>query len=186
MKFLFFSDSHGSTAALGDLTLRIAGMKPDLILMLGDALYHGPRNALPDCYDGKKAAEMLNVYRKRIVAVRGNCDCEVDQMMLEYPMLCDTAHVIDGTQRFFLTHGHIWNENNLPSIPAETVLAHGHTHVPVLKKLDNGIFIFNPGSIAIPKQNNTPSFGWWDGNNGELSVRDLKTGEVYRDMCITL
>ncbi len=180
MKLLFFSDSHGSTAALGDLTLRIAGMKPDLILMLGDALYHGPRNALPSLYDGKKAAEMLNVYKNRIVAVRGNCDCEVDQMMLEYPMMSDSTQVMAENRRFFLTHGHIWNEGNLPLVPAGTVLAHGHTHVPVLKTLDCGITIFNPGSIAIPKQGNDASFGWWDGN--ELSVRDLKTGDVYRDM----
>ncbi len=181
MKLLFFSDSHGSAAALGDLTLRIAGMKPDLILMLGDALYHGPRNALPSVYDGKKAAEMLNVYKNRMIAVRGNCDSEVDQMMLSYPMMSDYSTLVAETgHRFFLTHGHLWNENNLPPIPAGTILAHGHTHVPVLKTLENGITVFNPGSIAIPKQGNTPTFGWWC--DGELSVRDLKNGEIYRDM----
>ena len=179
MKILFFSDSHGSTEALGNLTLRIAAEKPDLIVMLGDALYHGPRNALPGKYDAKKAAEMLNIYKKKIIAVRGNCDSEVDQMMLEYPIMSDYSTVWADGQRFFLTHGHIWNGGNVPPVTDGTILAHGHTHIPVLEQ-KNGLIIFNPGSIDIPKQENLPTYGIWD--IGILSVRTLKDGSIYREM----
>ena len=183
MKILFFSDSHGSTEALGNLTLRIAAEKPDVIVMLGDALYHGPRNALPGQYDAKKAADMLNIYKKKLIAVRGNCDSEVDQMMLEYPIMADYSTILTDGKRIFLTHGHIWNAGNPPPVTDGTVLAHGHTHIPVLEQT-NGLVIFNPGSIAIPKQNNLPTYGMWE--NGTLSIRDLKDGSLYNGMSMTL
>lgn len=181
MRILFFSDVHGSAGALGDLTLRIAGFQPELIVLLGDALYHGPRNALPGEYDTKRAAEMLNVYQRKIAAVRGNCDCEVDQMLLKFPVLADYSTLFADGQRFFLTHGHLWNEGNPPPATPGTILAHGHTHVPVLKDSEDGsLVIFNPGSISIPKQMNPPSYGTWE--DGVLSVRELKTGNIFRGM----
>lgn len=181
MKILFFSDAHGCAEALGDLTLQIAKFQPELIVMLGDALYHGPRNALPSVYDCKKSAEMLNVYQKKIVAVRGNCDGEVDQMMLEYPCLADFSTLYADGVRFFLTHGHLWNEGNPPPVTEGTVLAHGHTHIPVCKQSkETGLIIFNPGSIAIPKGGSVRSYGTWE--DGVLSVRDLKTGEIFNDL----
>jgi putative phosphoesterase len=122
---------------------------------------------------------MLNIYKKKIIAVRGNCDSEVDQMMLEYPIMSDYSTVWADGQRFFLTHGHIWNGENVPPVTDGTILAHGHTHIPVLEQ-KNGLIIFNPGSIAIPKQENLPTYGIWD--NGILSVRTLKDGSIYREM----
>ena len=163
MKILFFSDAHGSAEALGELTLRIAAFKPELIVMLGDALYHGPRNALPGQYDCKRAAEMLNIYKNKLVAVRGNCDSEVDQMLLHYPMLADFSTLFADGTRFFLTHGHLWNAENLPAIPGGTTLVHGHTHIPEDRMLECGIRIFNPGSISLPKQQTPQSFGFFDG-----------------------
>ena len=181
MKILFFSDAHGCAEALGDLTLRIAQFQPELIVMLGDALYHGPRNTLPAAYDCKKAAEMLNIYKKKIVAVRGNCDCEVDQMMLEFPCLADFSTVYADGIRFFLTHGHLWNEGNPPPVTDGTILAHGHTHIPVLKKTDDGkMFVFNPGSIAIPKGGSVRTYGTWE--DGTLSMRELANGNVFNGL----
>ena len=126
---------------------------------------------------------MLNIYKKKLIAVRGNCDSEVDQMMLEYPIMADYSTILTDGKRIFLTHGHIWNAGNPPPVTDGTVLAHGHTHIPVLEQT-NGLVIFNPGSIAIPKQNNLPTYGMWE--NGTLSIRDLKDGSLYNGMSMTL
>ncbi len=179
MKILFFSDSHGSAKAMGELSLAIHNFQPELIVMLGDALYHGPRNALPGNYDTKKTADILNLYKNKIMAVRGNCDAEVDQMMLQFPIMNDYSTLYAGQTRFFLTHGHIWNKSNPPPIPKGTILAHGHTHIPTLDTTGD-IIIFNPGSIAIPKNGNPPTYGTWD--NGILAVRNLADGSVYNGL----
>lgn len=177
MKILFFSDVHGSPECFNLLTERIAEFQPDLLALLGDVLYHGPRNPLYDTYAPANLVDKINAYRDKIAAVRGNCDCEVDQMLLKFPMMADFTQIFDGTQRFFLTHGHLWFERNLPPVPAGTILAHGHTHIPEIKTLDNGITIFNPGSTTLPKRGNPNSYGTWD--NGVLSVRLLDDGQVF-------
>ncbi len=174
MKLLFFSDIHGVTEDLERVFFFDDALKPDLLVQLGDALYHGPRNGVPRMYDPKEAAALLNTRKERILAVRGNCDADVDQMLLEYPIMADYSELLTPRLRFFLTHGHMWNERNLPPLPPGTILAHGHTHIPVLKTLDCGITIFNPGSIALPKQNFPKTFGFYDGY--ELSVRLLSDG----------
>ena len=106
---------------------------------------------------------MLNLRKDKIVAVRGNCDAEVDQMMFEFPMMSDYAILEAGTETFFLTHGHLWNEHKLPPVGIGTVLAHGHTHIPELKRLECGTTIFNPGSVSLPKGGTQRSFGYFDG-----------------------
>ena len=108
---------------------------------------------------------MLNARKDKIVAVRGNCDAEVDQMMFEFPMMADYAVLEAGKETFFLTHGHLWNEYRLPPLGMGTVLAHGHTHVPELKRLACGISIFNPGSVSLPKGGSQRGFGYFDGEN---------------------
>ena len=138
-------------------------LQPDKIVLLGDLLYHGPRNGVPNLYDPVKVAQILNGIKDRLVAVRGNCDAEVDQMMFEFPMMSDYAVLDAGSETFFLTHGHLFNECRLPPIGMGTVLAHGHTHVPELKKLACGITIFNPGSISLPKGGSSRSYGFFDG-----------------------
>lgn len=175
MKLLFFSDIHGVYGALAKLFEQADRLRADQLIFLGDALYHGPRNGVPDKYDAAQTADLLNTRKDRILAVRGNCDSEVDQMMLDFPVMADFSEVLTDPHRFFLTHGHIWNENHLPPIPPGTILAHGHTHVPVNKTLDNGIRIFNPGSISLPKMNFPPTFGFYDGES--LAIYNLADGK---------
>ena len=163
MKILFLSDIHGVPSTLEAALAAADTLRPDKIVLLGDLLYHGPRNGVPNFYDPVKVAKILNGLKDRLVAVRGNCDAEVDQMMFEFPMMSDYAVLDAGTETFFLTHGHLFNEYRLPPIGMGTVLAHGHTHVPELKKLECGITIFNPGSISLPKGGSSRSYGFFDG-----------------------
>ena len=163
MKILFLSDIHGVPSTLEAALAAADTLQPDKIVLLGDLLYHGPRNGVPNLYDPVKVAQILNGIKDRLVAVRGNCDAEVDQMMFEFPMMSDYAVLDAGSETFFLTHGHLFNECRLPPIGMGTVLAHGHTHVPELKKLACGITIFNPGSISLPKGGSSRSYGFFDG-----------------------
>ena len=163
MKIVFMSDIHGVPSALNAALSAAETLGWDRLVLLGDLLYHGPRNGVPNFYDPVEVAKTLNAHKDRIVAVRGNCDAEVDQMMFEFPMMSDYAVLDAGNERFFLTHGHRWNERILPPLGMGTVLAHGHTHVPELKRLDCGITIFNPGSVALPKGGSSRSFGYFDG-----------------------
>ena len=137
----------------------------DRLVLLGDLLYHGPRNGVPSFYDTAKVAAILNSRKDKILAVRGNCDSEVDQMMLDFPMMADYAELDADGERFFLTHGHRWNEYSLPPIGMGTILAHGHTHIAEKKRLACGITIFNPGSISLPKGCQGRTFGYWDGHD---------------------
>ena len=163
MKILFLSDIHGVPSTLERALKMAETLNPDRIALLGDLLYHGPRNGVPNFYDPVRVTDILNGLKDRIVAVRGNCDAEVDQMMFQFPMMADYAVLDAGSETFFLTHGHLFNENRLPPIGIGTVLAHGHTHVPELKKIDCGLTIFNPGSISLPKGGSSQSFGFFDG-----------------------
>lgn len=163
MKILFLSDIHGVPSTLEAALAAADTLQPDKIVLLGDLLYHGPRNGVPNLYDPVKVAQILNGIKDRLVAVRGNCDAEVDQMMFEFPMMSDYAVLDAGSETFFLTHGHLFNECRLPPIGMGTVLTHGHTHVPELKKLACGITIFNPGSISLPKGGSSRSYGFFDG-----------------------
>ena len=163
MKILFLSDIHGVPSTLEAALAAAETLQPDKIVLLGDLLYHGPRNGVPNFYDPVRVAKILNGLKDRLVAVRGNCDAEVDQMMFEFPMMSDYAVLDAGSETFFLTHGHLFNEYQLPPIGMGTVLAHGHTHVPELKKLACGITIFNPGSISLPKGGSSRSYGFFDG-----------------------
>ena len=165
MKIVFLSDIHGVPSALKAALSAAETLKYDKLVLLGDLLYHGPRNGVPDFYDPVEVAHVLNGLKDRIVAVRGNCDAEVDQMMFEFPMMSDYAVLDAGGETFFLTHGHLWNECRLPPLGMGTVLAHGHTHVPELKRLECGLTIFNPGSVALPKGGSSRSFGFFDGES---------------------
>ncbi|MBO7721898.1 MAG: phosphodiesterase [Kiritimatiellae bacterium] len=162
---LFLSDIHGVPSALEAALAAGDALGFDRIALLGDLLYHGPRNGVPDFYDPVKVARMLNARKDSIVAVRGNCDAEVDQMMFEFPMMGDYTLLDAGAETFFLTHGHLWNEHRLPPAGVGTVLAHGHTHVPGLKKLECGLTVFNPGSVSLPKGGSGRSFGYFDGDS---------------------
>lgn len=165
MKILFLSDIHGVPSTLKAALKVGETLGYDRIALLGDLLYHGPRNGVPDFYDPVEVAKILNPLKEKIVAVRGNCDAEVDQMMMEFPITADYEILDAGNKKFFLTHGHLWNEFRIPPLGIADVLAHGHTHVPELKTLECGLTIFNPGSISLPKGGSSRSLGYYDGEN---------------------
>ena len=164
MRILFLSDIHGVPSTLEAALAAGEALGWDRLVLLGDLLYHGPRNGVPNFYDPGRVVKTLNGLKDRIVAVRGNCDAEVDQQLLEFPIMSDYAVLDAGRDTFFLTHGHIWNECRLPPLGTGTVLAHGHTHVSEIKKLPCGITIFNPGSVSLPKGGTSRSYGYYDGS----------------------
>jgi putative phosphoesterase len=163
MRIVFLSDIHGVPSALSSALDLADGLGYDKIALLGDLLYHGPRNGVPDFYDPVKVAEILNERADSIVAVRGNCDAEVDQMMVKFPIMEDYRVLDAGNRKFFLTHGHLWNEFKIPPIGIADVLVHGHTHIPEKKTLDCAMEIFNPGSVSLPKGGSSRSIGYYDG-----------------------
>ena len=157
MKLMIASDLHGSAYYTKKLLDACAQEQPDRLLLLGDLLYHGPRNALPRDYDCMAVAEMLGTLRDRITAVRGNCDCEVDQMVLPFPMMADFALLEVGGLTLYATHGHLWSEEAPPPMAAGTVLLNGHFHVPAC--VDHGAVLYvNPGSTSIPKAGSAPGY----------------------------
>ncbi len=178
MKVLFFSDVHGSPGSLELLQKQVDSLQPAQLVVLGDLLYHGPRNPLRPDYAPRRVAEWFNARRNSIVAVRGNCDSEVDQMMIEFPIMAEYAVLLDGERRFFLTHGHHWNPASPPPLAAGSVLVFGHTHLPMLERGSDGLIFFNPGSISLPKGGNPPSFGWYDGET--LRILELVTGKEIK------
>lgn len=158
MKLIVISDIHGSLKYTKNAIEIFNREEGDYLLILGDILYHGPRNPLPEEYNPKEVAEVLNQYSDKIIAVRGNCDSEVDQMLLDFPCMGDYSIVLYNDKRLFLTHGHIYNENKLPNISKKDIMIHGHTHILGYSRED-GIAIINPGSISYPKENNPHSYG---------------------------
>lgn len=178
MKIFFMSDIHGSLFYLKKALKRFTEEGATYIVMLGDALYHGPRNPLPEEYKPQEVANLLNEFKDKIIAVRGNCDSEVDQMLIEYPMMADYSIILYNNRRIFLTHGHIYNEDNLPNLCENDVLVQGHTHLPVAKK-HNNIYILNPGSLSLPKESNPNSYAILQ--NDLFQIKDLE-GTVIKEI----
>ncbi len=158
MKLFFASDIHGSLIATQKIIKQFKASNADWIILLGDILYHGPRNPLPENYDPKQVAEYLNQYADKIIAVRGNCDSEVDQMMLKFPLMANWQQILLSKRRLFLTHGHHYSVENLPPIAIDDVFVYGHTHLPQAEKVAD-IYCFNPGSASLPKGGYPASFG---------------------------
>ena len=152
MKLLIASDIHGDIESAKILIEAFKRNECDRIVLLGDVLYHGPRNNLPGRYDPKEVITLLNEYKDKILAVRGNCDTEVDQMVLEFPMLADYAILsLDGLT-VYATHGHNFNTKTPPPLSSGDILLHGHTHVIQAEKFGNNNTYINPGSITLPKE----------------------------------
>ena len=180
MKWLIASDIHGSAQWCRRLLEAWDKEQAGRLLLLGDVLYHGPRNDLPDQYAPKEVIAMLNARRERILCVRGNCDAEVDQMVLEFPVLADYAVLWEGSRLIYCTHGHVYNTGKLPPLQAGDVLLHGHTHIPAWE--DHGAFHYlNPGSVAIPKE------GSWHGymtlENGRFLWKDFD-GAIHHELTL--
>ncbi len=161
MKVMFISDIHGSAKYCKKAIDRFEKSKCDMLVILGDILYHGPRNDLPEEYNPKEVIGILNPLASKIVAVRGNCDSEVDQMVLDFPIRSDYGILhLDG-HKFFLTHGHLYDPDNLPPLQKGDIFAFGHIHKPVAKCDDDGVFIINPSSVSLPKKGDR-SFGVYE------------------------
>lgn len=170
MKWMIASDIHGSEYYCRELCVAYDREKADRLLLLGDILYHGPRNDLPREYNPKKVIELLNARKQDILCVRGNCDTEVDQMVLEFPILADYCVIAEDKQLIYATHGHIFHEDHLPPLHKGDILLHGHTHVPKCVEHEEYTYM-NPGSVSIPKE------GSWHGymilENGHFLWKDL-------------
>ena len=171
------SDIHGSAYYCRELLAAFEREGAQKLMLLGDVLYHGPRNDLPRDYAPKEVIAMLNAIKEKLLCVRGNCDTEVDQMVLEFPVLADYAILVAGERMIYATHGHVYNENKLPPLQKGDVLMHGHTHVPKCVEHEDYLYI-NPGSVSIPKENSAHSYLILE--DGKLTWKSLD-GKSYME-----
>lgn len=178
MKLMFASDIHGSAYYCRKMLEAYRMEKVERLVLLGDILYHGPRNDLPREYAPKEVIAMLNPLKEEIYAVRGNCEAEVDQMVLEFPVLADYSLILADKVCFYATHGHVYNEKHLPPLKNGDVLIHGHTHVLRAEEKE-GYFLLNPGSVSIPKEGNPPSYGIYE--DGVFTIKGFD-GEKLKEL----
>lgn len=171
MRIMFASDIHGSAYYCRKMLEAYRREGAGRLVLLGDLLYHGPRNDLPREYAPREVIAMLNSMKHEIYAVRGNCEAEVDQMVLEFPVMADYGVLMDGEQVIYATHGHLYHEHNLPPLKKGDILIHGHTHVLRADKVGEH-YILNPGSISIPKEGNPPTYGIWEDSQFEIRQLD--------------
>ena len=162
MKLVIASDIHGSAFWCGKLLEVCEKEQPDHLILLGDILYHGPRNDLPRDYAPKQVIPMLDKWADKILCVRGNCEAEVDQMVLSFPCLAEFSVLMADGKSWYLTHGHNKNPQDLPPLPAGSVFLYGHTHVKFDQVVD-GIRCLNPGSVSIPKDGSNSCMVYEDG-----------------------
>lgn len=179
MKLMFASDIHGSAYWAKKLQTAWEREAPAKLILLGDILYHGPRNPLPKDYDPQGVVAILSALKQEILCVRGNCEAEVDQMVLPFPVMADymTLWLDDGPMAF-VTHGHLYNEGNLPMLKRGDVLIYGHTHVPTIRwHEEEGYTYLNPGSVSIPKEDSPNSYMVYE--NRRFSIRHLEDGKEF-------
>lgn len=177
MRFLVISDIHGSVTAFEKVLDIFNEGSFDKIIICGDLLYHGARNPLPEGYNPKTLSELLNNVKENLIVVKGNCESEVDSMVLDFPISGDYSHLITPELNVFLSHGHVYSPENLPSLKAGSVFISGHTHIPTADKIDS-IYCLNPGSISLPKGGFNPSYGILTDNVWE--VRDLNENIIIK------
>ena len=175
MKLMFASDIHGSALYCERMLEACRREGADKLFLLGDILYHGPRNDLPDGHDPKKVTALLNAEKSHILCVRGNCDTEVDQMVLEFPVLADYAVIFVDGRTFFLTHGHHYSPESLPPLNHGDVLINGHTHIFKAVLVD-GIHCLNDGSVSLPKLGRPRTYLTYE--DGTFAIKQLETGET--------
>lgn len=178
MKYMFASDIHGSAYYCEKMMKVYGEEKAERLVLLGDLLYHGPRNDLPRDYAPREVIRMLNEHKKEIYAVRGNCEAEVDQMVLEFPVLADYCILSVNGHTMYATHGHVYNQDHLPPICGGDILIHGHTHVLKAEQME-GYILLNPGSVSIPKEGNPPTYAILE--DGLFSICDFD-GNVIKEL----
>lgn len=182
MKWMIASDLHGSAYYCRKMLEAFEREGADRLFLLGDLLYHGPRNDLPREYAPKEVIPLLNGKKEKLLCVRGNCDAEVDQMVLEFPVLADYAVLPVGRRLIYATHGHIYHVKNLPPLAPGDVLLHGHTHVPAWTEFGQGNLYLNPGSVSIPKENSPHSYMTLEGNT--VQWKELESSAVFHELTL--
>ena len=182
MKWMIASDLHGSAYYCRKMLEAFEREGADRLFLLGDLLYHGPRNNLPREYAPKEVIPLLNGKKEKLLCVRGNCDAEVDQMVLEFPVLADYAVLPVGQRLIYATHGHIYHVKNLPPLAPGDVLLHGHTHVPAWTEFGQGNLYLNPGSVSIPKENSPHSYMTLEGNT--MQWKELESSAVFHELTL--
>lgn len=170
MKYLIVSDIHGSVTALQKVLNYFHNNQCDMLCLLGDILNFGPRNSIPEGHNPQEVACKLNALSSKVIAVRGNCDSEVDQMLLRFPIQSDYTLLVDEGKRLLLTHGHLYNPENTAHLDFDA-LFFGHTHIPQLYKTNEGKIICNTGSVTFPKEGNPPTFAVYEA--GKVKVIKL-------------
>ena len=182
MKYLLFSDIHGCLPALQRALDFFEAQKCDMMCIMGDIINYGPRNRIPEGIDPQGIVERLNSFADKIIAVRGNCDAEVDQMLLDFPMMETYVLLVDGGVRYLLTHGHIYNKENMPKGPYDAIIC-GHSHLWELSYSDEGKTICNTGSITFPKGGNVPTIATLEA--GKFTMYNLETLEILKTHLVT-
>ncbi len=182
MKWMIASDLHGSAYYCRKMLEAFEREGADRLFLLGDLLYHGPRNDLPREYAPKEVIPLLNGKKEKLLCMRGNCDAEVDQMVLEFPVLADYAVLPVGQRLIYATHGHIYHVKNLPPLAPGDVLLHGHTHVPAWTEFGQGNLYLNPGSVSIPKENSPHSYMTLEGNT--MQWKELESSAVFHELTL--
>ena len=182
MKWMIASDLHGSAYYCRKMLEAFEREGADRLFLLGDLLYHGPRNDLPREYAPKAVIPLLNGKKEKLLCVRGNCDAEVDQMVLEFPVLADYAVLPVGQRLIYATHGHIYHVKNLPPLAPGDVLLHGHTHVPAWTEFGQGNLYLNPGSVSIPKENSPHSYMTLEENT--MQWKELESSAVFHELTL--
>ena len=186
MKLFIISDIHGSLSAFHKALHQFDNEKADFMIICGDYLNHGPRNNIPEGYDTKNLALELNQIKEKIIGVRGNCDSDVDQMLLEFPVLAPISNILlpNGT-RVFVHHGHLYSEEDCSKLlPANSIVVSGHTHIPVLENKLKLTFV-NPGSVSIPKSDSKPGYALItsDAKSCEIGIYSLE-GEKLKSISL--
>lgn len=181
MKLMIASDIHGSAYYCEKMINAFKSENAEKLLLLGDILYHGPRNDLPKDYNPKQVIEMLNNIKNDLLCIRGNCDTEVDQMVLNFPIMAEYCILYLDNHMFFATHGHKFSEENPPLLKMGDILVNGHTHVPKHEEYKNFIYI-NPGSVSIPKSNSKNSYIIYE--NSKFLWKDLD-GNIFDNYCLS-
>ena len=181
MKWMIASDLHGSAVYCRRMIEAFEREGADRLLLLGDLLYHGPRNDLPEGYAPKEVMPLLNGMKPKLLCVRGNCDAEVDQMVLDFPILADYAVLPVGQRLVYATHGHVHNLKNQPPLAPGDILLHGHTHIPAWTEFGEENLYLNPGSLSIPKDGSAHSYMTLE---GETFCWKTMEGESYHELSL--
>ena len=182
MKWMIASDLHGSAYYCRKMLEAFEREGADRLFLLGDLLYHGPRNDLPREFAPKEVIPLLNGKKEKLLCVRGICDAVVDQMVLKFPVLADYAVLPVGQRLIYATHGHIYHVKNLPPLAPGDVLLHGHTHVPAWTEFGQGNLYLNPGSVSIPKEDSPHSYMTLEGNT--MQWKELESSAVFHELTL--